>query len=368
MKRINLLIIYIIIFTVLLTGCTNKKTGAIETVKTKNREIQSKLEKYMKDYTASNQFNGSVLVAKNEQVLFENGYGMADADNKIPNTANTVFEIGSITKQFTATAILMLQEKGLLNIQDTIDKYIPDYPNGNKIKIYNLLNHTSGIPDYLGFVIGTKFGEHSYTSKELVEMVKDQPLDFEPGTKFEYVNSNYALLGYIIEKVTGISYKDYLKNNIYTPLKMNHTGLIDSKEKVPEKAVGYDYIGKDSKTYSKYDEPEPSIWYAAGDIYSTVDDLLAWNSSLCSGELIKKESLKEMFTPYLNYYGFGWYINNNYNGDTLIWHYGSVDGFVSLIVRELDKENVVIILSNNQNDSANLDKISKGLMQIIDNN
>jgi CubicO group peptidase (beta-lactamase class C family) len=386
MRKIKLLSKFMtILLVVILTGCTDTKTNSTESVKDKSKEIQSKLEtktstseaakdetkeiqakieEYMKGFTENIQFNGSVLVAKNEQVLFKSGYGMADYENKIPNTPQTVFQIGSITKQFTATAILMLREKGLLDIQDTVDKYVPDYPNGNKIKIYNLLNQTSGIPENLLFVESIEAGKHNYTPKELIEQVKDKTLDFEPGTRFEYSNSNFNLLGYIIEKVTGVSYEEYIKNNIYTPLKMNYTGTLSSKDAVNGMATGYLIINTKASEYIKDFVYEPTLPYAAGEIYSNVEDLLIWNNSLCSGKLINENSLKEMFTPYIDNYGFGWFTANS-KGDSMVFHGGNVPGFTSYITRNINKGYVVIILSNKNRDNDNLTFLSDQLLQIV---
>lgn len=366
MKRTRRLTVYMLILLIVsLTGCTDTKTSTTEAgVKTKNKEIQSRLEKFMDSCVTNLKFNGTVLVAKNEQVLLENGYGMADDDNHIPNTTQTVYEIGSITKQFTATAILMLKEKGLINIQDTIDKYISNYPNGNKIKIYNLLNHTSGIPEYLKYVESMEPGKRCYTPKELIELFEEKPLDFEPGTNFQYSNSNYILLGYIIEKLTGKSYEDYIKNNIFKPIKMRHTDVLNSKTTVNGMAVGYSYLNpKPSKKAGVF---EPTLPYAAGEIYSTVEDLLLWNNNLCNGKFINKNSLKEMFTPGMNSYGFGWFASKT-NGDDLIFHGGNTLGFSSYIERNINKGYVVIVLSNIYHDD-NPKFIGDQLLQIVSSN
>lgn len=367
MKRI-ILIIFSFLFTssMLLTGCANKKAVQTETINSGDKEVQSKLEKYMKDYTTNNQFNGSVLVAKNERILFENGYGMADGDNKIPNTPKTVFEIGSITKQFTAAAVLLLQEKGLLNVQDTIDKYIVNYPNGKKIKIYNLLNHTSGIPEYTKLVESMEKGKRSYTPKDIIETFMDKPLNFETGTKFEYSNSNYILLGYIIEKVTGEKYEDYIKNNIFMPLKMEHTGIINSKDIISGKAIGYSYISPKATAYEKAYETEQSLPYAAGGIYSTVEDLFTWSNGLFTEKIINGNSLKEMLTPYKDNYGFGWYVLK-LNGEDVVEHGGSISGYSSDILRYTNKGYTVIILSNKQGDD-NITKIIDGISPNINSN
>ncbi|MDD7794291.1 serine hydrolase domain-containing protein [Clostridium sp. 'White wine YQ'] len=359
-RKISIISTLLITFTLLLTGCSNNKADTIETVnKDKDKdETYLKLENYMKKYS---NFNGTVLVAKNEKILFENGYGMANAENKIQNTPKTVFRIASITKQFTATAILMLQEKGLLNVQDTIDKYIENYPNGNKIKIYNLLNHTSGIPEYIKFI-----SSDSYTPEKLVELFKDKKLNFTPGTKYEYSNSNYVLLGYIIEKVSGMSYENYMEENIFKPLKLESTGTLNNMDRATEKAEGYAYINHKSNQYQKDINMDPSLAYAAGNLYSNAEDLLVWNNNLCSGKLINDNSLKEMLTPYQNGYGFGWFIINKDN-QKLIEHEGDILGFTSLIRRDMNTGYVVILLSNKRGEGTNLKEMCDGLFATVSN-
>ena len=217
-KKIIIKIISLLFTSIiLLTGCGRNTTSSIKSVKIvkiDNRDIQSRISKYIDDYSPNDKFNGTILVAKDDKVLSDKGYGMADYNNKIVNKPKTVFEIASLTKQFTATAILMLQEKKLLSVQDTIDKYIPNYPEGDKIKIYNLLTQTSGIPDYDQFSISSGKGKHTYTPEEIIELFKSKPRNFETGTKYEYSSSNYILLGYIIEKVSGVKYEEYVDKNI----------------------------------------------------------------------------------------------------------------------------------------------------------
>lgn len=174
-------------------------------------------------------------------------------------------------------------------------KYIPDYPNGDKIKIYNLLNHTSGIRDYVELAESIESGKHTYTL-ELIELFKNEPLDFGTGTEFEYSNSNYILLGYIIEKVSK-NYKDYIKENILKPLNLSNTGFLSDKATIKDKAVGYDTIDNNENEYKKAIDTEGSLIASAGEIYSTVEDLYMGRGFICREKIINKQSLKEMFTP-----------------------------------------------------------------------
>lgn len=366
-KKIALsMITLIFVFTTLLSGCTNKGISFKESTNTDNKELQAEVIQYVDDYCEKNQFSGTILVSKGNEVLINRGYGMADYENNIINTPQTIFEIGSLTKQFTATAILMLKENNLLSLQDTLDKYIPDYPNGDKIKIYNLLTNTSGIPDYINSGAFNIYEKHTYTLEQIIEWCKNEQLIFKTGTQFDYSNSNYLLLGYIIEKVSNMTYEEYMEKNILKPLKMKDTGFLSKNDIIKDKAIGYSEKDKDSNVYKNSIEGESSLSYAAGEIYSTTEDLYRWENALTTEKLIKKDSLNEMVTPYLNGYGYGWGIIENSAGDKIITHAGDIPGYTSRIQINIDKENMIIVLSNvNQNDDV--DNMYTGLSIILKN-
>lgn len=374
MAKMRKFIIYIMTFVCIcslaLTGCTSNENVIKESTKPRYKDTQAALIKYMDNYSSENQFSGTVLVAKGDDVLLDRGYGMADYDKHIKNNSQTVFEIGSITKQFTATAILMLQEKKLLNVQDKLSKYISDYPNGDKIKIYNLLTHTSGIDEYAKSEDDLiKKAYLSYTPLKLIESFKNKPLNFNPGTKFEYSNSNYILLGYIIEKVSGMKYEDYIEKNIIKPLKLRNTGTLGSLSNqagIKNKAIGYLNIDTISHKYKKGYKIDGSYPYAAGEIYSTVEDLYRWNKALNEGKLINKQSLDQMFTPYLSDYGYGWYIDKLNDKDKIVFHGGSIPGYTSFIERDINKKYVIIVLSNDNNAGEMVFSIGSSLSQIVE--
>lgn len=365
-KRSIYLLIFISLYSLLLTGFVNETTFLKESTKKENQAIERTVQKYMKNCYAQNGFSGAVLVANDHDVLLDKGYGMSDYEKKTTNKPHTVFEIGSVTKQFTATAIMMLQEKGLLNVKDPIYKYIPDYPKGNKIKIYNLLTHTSGLPEYLQFVKSLESVKHTYTPKALIELFKNKPLDFKIGTRFQYSNSNYILLGYIIEKVSGMKYEDFIKRNIFKPLRMNNTGFLSNQAPIKDKAIGYSMIDQENNAYTKSSEMESSLPYSAGEIYSTVEDLYKWNNALFTEKLIKKESLNKMFTPDLEDYGFGWRIKKASDESKIVFHGGNIPGYTAFIERNINKKNTIIILSNMDSDNTNIGNIASGLSKIID--
>ncbi|MBU3161726.1 beta-lactamase family protein [Clostridium frigoris] len=359
-KIIIKVVVFIFIFTILLIGCARDTINTTNSAKVDNSDIQSKMSKYIKNYSAKNKFSGTVLIAKDNEVILDNGYGMADKNNKIANKSKTVFEIASLTKQFTATAILMLQEKKLLSVQDTVDKYIPDYPEGDKIKIYSLLTHTSGIPDYNQ---PSKKGKYTYTPLEIIELFKNKPLKFVTGTKYEYSGSNYILLGYIIEKVSGMKYEQYVEKNIFKPLKLNNTGFLSNKRTIKNKAIGY-YLSKKQDKYKPAFNSESSTQYSAGGIYSTVKDLYTWDNALLGKKLINKKSLNDMITPRLHSYGYGLIITKKGNGDKMIWDNGSILGYSSYIGKNINKNYVIIILSNKY--PYNVIPIVSGLSDILE--
>lgn len=252
----------------------------------------AQLDAYLTHLESSGVLSGAVLVAHNG-MLFEKGYDLADKDANIPNTPQTRFRIGSNTKQFTAMAILILQDRGKLHAQDRICHYITDCPEDwQPITIENLLTHTSGIPDYINSPDFVATWTEPATPEELIARFKDMPLEFSPGSRFKYSNSGYTLLGYIIERVSGESYARFLQENIFAPLKMNDTGYDTTYPPLPQHATGY------YKGYIKPDPYDPSVLYAAGALYSTVEDLNVWDQALMMHRLVSQQALDAMFTPH----------------------------------------------------------------------
>lgn len=305
-----------------------------------NKELL--IDNYLQAYAKLNRFNGSVLVAKGDNILISKGYGMANLELQVENTPQTKFRIGSVTKQFTALAIIQLEEKGLLKITDHIDKFLPDYPNGGKITIHHLLTHTSGIPSF------THFPEFEHdkilptTPLEIIDKFKHKELLFKPGSEYKYSDSEYIILGYIIEKVSGKSYQKYLNYNIFRPLNMFNTDYDNSKIILKNRASGYDY--EDGILYNS-DYNDMSLPFAAGALFSTTEDLYKWDRALYKDMLVKDSSLTKIFTPYKKNYGYGWYIDNFYTHKK-IWHHGYIDGFSAVITRFVDDNTCIIILSN----------------------
>ena len=296
----------------------------------------------MKSYDKNTKFMGSILLAKDGRTIFEKSYGMANAEWKVSNTSATRFNIGSLTKQFTGLAILMLADRGKLTLEDKVSRFYDRSPDAwNDVSIYNLLSHTSGIPNAEISDFPKGIAQH-YSPEELIEIFRNKPLDFPAGSKRKYSNSGYYLLGYIIEKVTGQKYADFIQNNIFDPLSMRNSGYESNASLIQYRASGY---GVDGDKLLNADYLDWSIPYSAGGLYSTAEDLLRWDQALRTEKLLSKPWLDRLFDPDKSGYNYGWFIRDE-NGRRRIYHEGGNPGFASYIARYPDQKLVVIVLSN----------------------
>jgi len=294
----------------------------------------------------------AVLVAQDGKVLFEKGYGLADRTHEVPVSPQTKFRIGSITKQFTSAAILKLQEQGKLSVTDKLSKYIPDFPRGAEVTLQHLLTHTSGIhsytdkPDFMATVT------QPVKTEELIKSFKNDPYDFDPGAKWHYDNSGYFLLGYIVEKVSGMGYGDFLRQTLFEPLGMTNTGVYRSDLKLENEALGYSFENNQFNYALNWDMSRAG---GAGSLYSTVEDLYRWNESVFNGKVLSEASLKSAFTPVKTAenksdtskdgYGYGWAINH-LRGAEEISHGGGLQGFSSYLLRLPSEHFTVVVLAN----------------------
>jgi CubicO group peptidase (beta-lactamase class C family)/pimeloyl-ACP methyl ester carboxylesterase len=304
------------------------------------QNIVSQADTYLSKLDQAGLFSGSVLIARNGEVILSKGYGEADREQQVINTAQTKFRLSSLTKQFTAMAILILQAQGKLNVQDRICTHLPNCPTSwQAITIHQLLTHTSGIPDF------TRLPDYSSTMAlpssptETIARFKNKPLEFQSGKKFSYSNSGYILLGAIIEEVSGKSYEAFLKEHIFVPLQMVNSGYDHNKGDL---AVGY----RDQANVADF--VDMSIPYAAGGLYSTVEDLYRWDQALYTDKLIPKSLRDQMFTSFGGFgYGYGWGIGKE--GDRPVAsHIGGVQGFSSSIARYPNDKVVIIVLGNRE--------------------
>jgi len=323
------------------------------------RGIESKIDEYISACVKTGIFSGSVLVAINEDIIVNKGYGMANYELDIPNTPQTKFRIGSITKPFTAMAIMQLQEKGLLIVEDSIKKYLSDYPEGDKITIHHLLTQTSGVPDFTDSPEYKQMQMIPTTIENTIEMFKNKPLEYTPGEKYKYSNSGYVLLSYIIEKVSGKSFEAFLQENIIQPSNMTRTGVVHQNTITKDLASGYALID-DTLTHAV----SFGLTFAAGafGLYSTVEDIYLWDLAYTHEKLVSRSSLKKMFTPFKDDYGYGWFTNPIAYRKCLN-HEGSVNGFASCYIRFVEDCVCIIILSNFE--QAPVKNISKDVVAII---
>jgi ABC-type multidrug transport system ATPase subunit/CubicO group peptidase (beta-lactamase class C family) len=301
----------------------------------------SRMDQIVRSYVSKKQFMGSALVARGDKILFSKGYGFANLEQQIPNTPATEFRIGSITKQFTAAAILLLEEQGKLKIKNPIKDYISDVPAAwDRITIYHLLTNTAGIPNYTDFPEALKMAGVPQTPEQLIALFRNKPLEFIPGTRWAYSNSGYVLLGYVIEKVSGQRYEDFIQQNILKPLGMENSGCDFDSDLITRRANGYSTDGTGPVPYVHMSFP-----YSAGTLYSTTGDLLRWEQGLFSGRLLSAASMAKMTKPYLNGYAFGLEVKS-VNGRKQIAHGGSLSGFNAYLAYFPDSKITVAVLAN----------------------
>ncbi len=332
-----------------------------------NPEIQ--IDRIMKTRSAARDFNGTVLVAQRGQIIYEQAFGFANLEWKVPNDTRTKFEIGSITKQFTALLVLQLVNEGQLRIDGRVSDYLPYYrkDTGSRITIHRLLSHTSGIPNFLalpGFLDGPESRIH-YSTEEFARRFCSGDLKFEPGSKFEYSNSNYFLLGAILEQVTGKRYEQLLQERIFSPLGMRDSGYTHTEEILPHRAAGYERTADGLRNARFYDM---SIPFAAGALYSTVRDLYVWDQSLYTEQLLPARLRDLLFRPNLQGYGYGWDIlvpkpGLPFAGEFVPMHGGAIFGFRSLIERIPSQKDLIVLLDNTE--SPKLLEIALDLRRIL---
>ena len=326
-----------------------------------SQDTQSKIDTLITAYSKLNQFNGSALVAKKGSILLNKGYGNQDAGSKVLNNEQTIFELGSITKQFTAAVILKLVQEKKLSLSDRLSKYFPDYPKGDSITIRELLTHTSGIYNYTNDrdFMNNEITEPA-TREKMMALFKDKPLDFSPGTSWSYSNSGYSMLGYIIEEVTKKPYWDAVRQYIFTPLHMNHSGFDFTHLNDPDKAVGY--LKLNNQVSFTAPIVDSTVSFSAGAIYSTTGDLYLWNQALQNNVVLSKAQQEAAYTPVKNDYGYGW-VMDSIAGKRRVGHNGGIPGFLTTFSRVPEDDVCVILLSNASNESIN--DISKSIYAIL---
>ncbi|HRH43999.1 MAG TPA: serine hydrolase [Pyrinomonadaceae bacterium] len=317
---------------------------SIVSAQTETSDISAKVDEYMNAFVKVKGVGGAVLVARDGKILTAKGYGLANAESNISNTDTTRFRIGSLTKQITAAAVMLLQERGKLNVKDTACKYLENCPDAWKeITIHQLLTHTSGIANYTALPDWKTKKSEDLSPIQVSALIRDLPLKFKSGEDFDYSNTNYLLLGLIIEKVSGKSYETFLQENIFSPLKMNDSGYDHGEQNLPNQAVGYFKKGEQNVRADQINMKAP---FAAGAIYSTVEDLFKWQQAFDSETLLKQDTINVVFTPEKKNYGYGWGIGN-WKNHKVLSHSGGIDGFSSHIMKFPQEKATVIVLLNN---------------------
>ena len=306
------------------------------------QELREWTDSYVKGLAPTKHFSGTIVAERNGQVLVAKSYGAAVEEWQIPNSLETRFEIASLSKQFTAGAILQLADSGKLNVEDPVSKYYPESPPGwTGMTIHHLLTHTSGLPEdeWENFYKGKCT---LYTTDEQVKTFRDRPLTFPPGTSWKYRNTEYYLLAFIIEKLSGESYAAYLAHHIFEPLKMAHSGFATMAAIVPQMAEGYTREGSTLRRREYFDR---SMETGAGGIYANAEDLLRWNKALDSPGLLSRHALELMFTAHPpGNYGYGWFVETSPRRK--IYHEGGDPGFAAFEARYPDQHTVIIVLAN----------------------
>jgi CubicO group peptidase (beta-lactamase class C family) len=309
---------------------------------------EAKIDQLLNSKFNSKTSGATVLITQKGKTMYRKAFGLANLELGIKMKPENIFEIGSMTKQFTAISILMLVEQGKVNLQDEITKFIPDYPtHGQKITVHHLLNHTSGIKSYTKMRKLFKVARNDMKPLEVINFFRDEPVDFNPGEKFKYNNSGYIILGYIIEKISELSYAEYVQQNIFDKLNMTNSMYANHSKLIKKRASGYhDRKGYQNAMFISYTLP-----YAAGALMSTIDDMSLWQQALTNNKLLKKETLKKAYTNYtLNNgekinYGYGWNIKT-INNEVSHEHGGSIFGFKSMGVYIPSKDVYVVTLTN----------------------
>jgi CubicO group peptidase (beta-lactamase class C family) len=329
-----------------------------------NDSVSMLLDNYLTSANKAYKLNGSVLVAQKGKILLHKAYGLANVTTRLPNDTLTRFPILSLTKSFTATAILKLQEEGKLSVKDRLSKYFPDYQQGDKVTVEELLTHSSGINNYTD-VVGEEDSSiinHPVSKERMLEVFYKKPLEFSPGSQFSYSNSGYFFLGLIIEKVTGESYEQFIRERILSPLGMSHSGFDFINLPQTIKAQGYNiFDATQQRPYKHYDS---TYAYSAGAMYSTTGDLGKFAQAIASNKILSPETWKVAFRPRINEYGYGWKIGNLF-GRNYIRHDGGYPGFMSDFIYYPKEDITIIILNNFGNYGQNVWASAMGISCIL---
>jgi CubicO group peptidase (beta-lactamase class C family) len=331
--------------------------------------LPSKLDAYLISAVKAHKFNGNALIAKGNEVLFHKSYGPKNVAIGNLNDTNTRFPVLSITKCFTAIVLLKLQEEGKLSLKDAVQKYFPDFPKGDRITVENLITHTSGIHNYTDDIgeEDSAIVNHPVDKKLVLDLMYNKPFDFEPGKDFRYNNSGYYLAGLIIEKVTGKSYEQVVRQYIFQPLQMKQSGFNFNSLSADERATGYQFL--DDKQQKEYTYLDSTVSYAAGGVYSTTGDMNKWVKAVADKKLLSENSWKLALTSGAGGFGYG-FVAGSFNEKTsnekkYVKHSGGYPGFVSEFIFFPGEDIRIILLKNVGNYGQDLWGVTMGLSSIV---
>lgn len=321
-------------------------------------ELAARLQAEVAKAFKAGEPGATVIVVRDGQVLLRTGIGMANLELSVPLRPEMIFRIGSVTKQFTAVSILMLAEQGKVSLDDEITKFLPDYPTqGQKITIEALLTHTAGITNYTDMPeFWPRQQSDDLTPPKLIDVFKEEPMDFQPGKDWRYSNSGYVLLGAVIEKASGQSYADFVEQHIFKPIGMTHSSFERTSKVISNRVAGYK---KTPAGYANADYISMSLPYSAGSLLSTVDDLAIWDAALYGNQLVSQESLRRAWTSFhvadgrATHYGYGWRVFD-IDGLEMVSHGGGISGFSCMVARVPESRVFVAVLTNREGGDANL--------------
>lgn len=351
-KRLVAVLSIVVILVSLISACGKSEEK-------QNKETSDKINNYVDKLTKDKKFSGVVLVAKKGSILTKKAVGMSNYELSAKNDADTKFSIGSMTNEFTAAAILQIEDKGFLSIDDAISKYMPNYPKGDSITINQLLNHTSGIPNFTEFEDYNSVARLNYPLQKIIDSFKYKPLEFVPGSKYKYSDSNYILLGYIIEKVTGKKYFEYIDENILKPLKMKDTGILENEKLIKGRAAGYDIDASGNIKNVLFQEP--SKMYSSTGLYSNINDLYLWDRGLYQNKILSKKAQSKFIAiePGKSN-NFCWELDS-IAGHKVLFQDNSGKGYSGSIYRFTSDDAVIMVLSNTSMAKEEIDKISSNI-------
>ena len=327
------------------------------------QSLTQQLDSFMRASYGAHAFNGMAFVARHDSILLQKGYGYRDAEKQVLHDSLSLFQIGDLSKSFTAICILQLKEQGRLKLSDKLSRYFPFYQYGDQVTIENLLTHTGGIWECSkdAAFMTTIYSGH-LTETAFWELVGNKPLDFKPGTEFSYSNTGYMILGYLLEKVTGRTYWQVVREGIFRKAGMRSSGFDFAGSNSRYRSVGYEALFANPRDPAR--TVDSSYSFAAGAIYSTVGDLYRYNKALQAGKLISPASMKKAFTPVLQQYGYGWSIDS-VPPMRVIEHQGSTPGFLSILAMVPETKTCIILLSNSRDQDVSLPDTYMGLLKML---